>query len=117
MVVLIICSHAREISNDGNSEIRQTMPLSNTRSLKDLRGAQCAGSNDNYFSGGNVRVGMFTEAGERSMKYIRLNLETYCALAIENDAADQGFREDVKVRVLSLLYRIMDVPVCSILPF
>ena len=60
---------------------------------------------------------MFAEAGERSMKYIRLNLKTYCALAIEDDAADQGFREDVKVRVLSLLYRIMDVPVRSILPF
>ena len=88
MVILIVLSHAREISDDGNSETLEMTLLSNTRSFKDLRGPQCTGSNDNYFPGRNARVGMFGEAGERSMDCIRLNLKTYCTLAIEDDAAD-----------------------------
>ena len=117
MVILVVRSHAREISDDGNSETLEMTLLSNAGSLKDLRGAQCTGSDDNCFPGRNARAGMFAEAGERSMNYIRLNLKTYCTLAIEDDATDQGFREDMKVRVLSTFLKVMDVPVCSILPF
>lgn len=99
---MVVRSHAREISDDGNPKTLKMILLSNAGSFKDLRGAQCTGSDDNRFPSCNARAGMFAEAGERSVNHIRLNLKTYCKFGIEDDTANQGFREDVKVWVVSM---------------
>jgi hypothetical protein len=101
VVILVVRSHARKVSDDGNPETLEMMLLPNARSLKNLRGAQCTRSDDDHFPGCDARAGMFAEAGERSMNYIRFNLKAYCTLAIKDDTTDQSFREDVKVWVFS----------------
>lgn len=118
MVILIILSNARNISDDGDTELLQKLWISDTRALKDLWRAERTSGNDDELSRLDDFVHGLGERDGRLVLFVGLVLDSdgfWRRRFVKEDSDDFRLEEEVEVGVLAILKKRMDVAMSGVL--